>query len=428
MTNSTVYKFLIYFFSLYPLFAIFSLMVLGSAPNNITGSLMVLILFYVLLNTKTLVFNKFLLFYALFFIYITVLDFFKLNYDFSPIKFLYANKNLHFLIFLMLLQIDNKVMNFSIRNVYAILLIIVLLSVIVIIIQQFSPRFFVNIDIIERYLEPEGGSISIKEELRSPSIYSWSSRLGVGFIFIPFSAIIINKYLIEKKNFLAFTFLFLCFLVAILSKARWVMINALILFIMGFRYNKKGFTRSIKIIFGLTLSLILAYNVLLLVGINIDVFIANRILETDQGEFIQGSAYSRLIAFEVFFKLFPQEPIFGVGTQVTKELYQALAGRSSHIHVGYLTLFYQYGIIGGLLYVGFIYSLTKSLINNMKIHKYYAPFYSWIGFLVANLTLTLLIPFEAGILLVLLLDKYYLIVYKNRIIRLSVMSVPYQLK
>jgi hypothetical protein len=94
-----------------------------------------------------------------------------------------------------------------------------------------------------------------------------------------------------------------------------------------------------------------------------------------------------------------------------------LADRSSQIHVGYLSLLFYYGIIGGLLYFGFVYYFTKSLYSRAKVHGYFSPFYSWIGFLMANLTLSYFIPYEAGIFLVLLLDKYYMIIYKSKSIR-----------
>jgi len=151
-----------------------------------------------------------------------------------------------------------------------------------------------------------------------------------------------------------------------------------------------------------------------LIGIDVNNLLAQRILETNKGGFIGGSASTRILAFEVFFKLFPNDPIFGVGSQITSDLLKELAGRSSQLHVGYLSLLYYFGIIGGVLYLGFIYYFTKSLYRNAKIHGYYSPFYSWIGFLLANLTLNYIIPFECGILIVLLLDKYYLIAYKEK--------------
>jgi hypothetical protein len=273
-------------------------------------------------------------------------------------------------------------------------------------------------------MEMKGGSLFQAEELRSPSIFSWAGTMGIGLIFLPFVAVVVNNYLIIKKNRLAYLFLFLGLLVAILSKGRWAMINAGILFAMIFHYNKVHLGRTIKIVFIIALALVGIYYLLPFIGINVNKLIADRILETSNGGLKEGSASSRILAFEVFFRLFPKAPVFGVGSQITNDLIKELAGRSSQLHVGYLSLLYYYGIIGGLIYFVFIYYLTKTLFRNAKIHGYYSPLYSWIGFLLANLTLNFIIPFEAGILLVLLLDKYYLIAHREKTLNLSVKPNP----
>jgi hypothetical protein len=248
--------------------------------------------------------------------------------------------------------------------------------------------------------------------------------MGVGLTFLPFVAIVVNNYLVNKRNYFAYFFLFLGLLVAILSKGRWMMINAVVLFGMTLHYTKVRFGRILKIAFIILLALIGIYFILPLISVNVHKLIFERILEASKGGFTEGSSSSRILAFKIFFKLFPKDPLFGVGGQITDELLHELAGRSSQLHVGYLSLFYYYGIIGGLLYMSFVYYLTKSLYLHAKIHGYYAPLYSWIGFLLANLTLNYVIPFEAGILLVLLLDKYYLIVQKEKYLKLPEKSVP----
>jgi len=351
----------------------------------------------------------------MFWLYSTILNIVKVNNDISIFKYLYSNHYLHFLIFLMFLQLDLKNMKLNLKFIHGFLIFIVIFSVIVSIIQQFIPTFFTNPDYVKAWMETERGSLFVSEELRSPSIYSWSGSLGFGLIFLPFVAIVVNNFLIKNKKRVAYLFLFLGLLVAILSKFRWSMVNAIVLFAMIFHYSKGAKISKYKVFFIFLLVLLGIYYLLGFVGINVDKLLADRILETSKGGLTQGTASTRLLAFEIFFKFFPKEPIFGVGLQKTRELITELAGRSSQIHVGYLALFYHYGLIGGLFYMGFIYYLTKTLYLNTKIHGYYSPLYSWIGFLLSNLTLFYLIPFEAGILLVLLLDKYYLIYYRGGI-------------
>jgi hypothetical protein len=413
VSKTAIFKFLTYFFIFYPLFGLLTVITIGSPPRNVTGLMMIVLIFFVLLNAKVIVYSRFLQFYALFFVYITILNIVKVNSDSSFFKFLYANTGLHFLLFLIILQWDINYFWLNLKLIHRLLVATIILSAIVIIVQQFIPTFFVNPRFIKAWMEIKGGSLFQAEELRSPSIYSWGGAMGVGLIFLPFIAIVVNNYLINKRTRLAYIFLFLGLLVTILTKGRWMMINAIVLFAMIFHYNKVHFSRVLKIVVILCLALICVYYLLPLIGVNVKNLIAERILETNKGGLREGSASSRIIAFEVFFKLFPKNPVFGVGMQLNSELMKELAGRSSQIHVGYLALFYHYGLIGGIFYMGFIYSLTKTLYRNAKIHGYYSPLYSWIGFLLSNLTLFYIMPFEAGLLLILLLDKYYLSFFRS---------------
>lgn len=425
MSKVTLFRILTYLFLLYPIFGYFTFLLIGSPPRNVTGLFLIVLTFFILLNAKHIVINRTLQFYTLFFLYQTIINIIKINSDLSDFKYYYANTNLHFLLFLLFIQWDTKYLRLNLKLIHRLLVGIVIISVIVSIIQQFRPTFFVNPRYVTAWMEMEGNTLRQAEELRSPSIYSWTGSMGVGLIFLPFVAIVANNYLKINKNRWAYFFLFLGLLVAILSKGRWMMINAILLFAMIFHYSKVHFGRIVRIGLIVLLALVGVYYLLPKIGVNVNNLIAQRILETNSGGLTEGSASSRILAFEVFFKLFPNNPVFGVGSQITTDLLKELAGRSSQIHVGYLSLFYYFGIIGGLLYLVFVYYLTKSLYQNAKIHGYYSPLYSWIGFLVANLTLNYIVPFEAGILLVLLLDKYYLVNYKEKSSNLAINANTY---
>jgi hypothetical protein len=321
--------------------------------------------------------------------------------------------------------LDIKEIRINLKLIHRLLAFILIISALTSIIQQFNPQFFINPDYLKAWMETQEGGLFAAEELRSPSIYSWSGSQALGFVFIPFIAIVANNYLIINKKRLALAFLFLGLMVTILSKSRWAMVNSILLYGMILNYTKGAIISKYKVVLIVILTLVGVYFILGFFGINVDKLLADRILETSKGGLTQGTGSSRIFAFKIFFKLFPENPIFGVGLQKTPELLKELAGRSSQIHVGYLSLLYYYGLLGGFFYFGFIFYLTKLLYSNSKIHGFFSPLYSWIGFLMANLTLFYLIPFEAGILLILLLDKYYITCYRRGIRLPSVKNIPF---
>ena len=94
-----------------------------------------------------------------------------------------------------------------------------------------------------------------------------------------------------------------------------------------------------------------------------------------------------------------------------------LHGRSSQIHVGFLSLLYYWGIIGTILYSLFLYYLLKKLYRISKVTKNWGPFFGWEGLVLANLTLVYLGPDQSGLYLSLVVVKYlhdkHLLQYKK---------------
>ena len=66
------------------------------------------------------------------------------------------------------------------------------------------------------------------------------------------------------------------------------------------------------------------------------------------------SAGTRILAVYMFLEFFPENPIFGTGGVMKADLVRAIRGRSSQIHVGILSLFYYYGLVGGFIYLFFL--------------------------------------------------------------------------
>jgi hypothetical protein len=205
-------------------------------------------------------------------------------------------------------------------------------------------------------------------------------------------------------------------LTAFFNKSRYVMLNFGIILILypiykGFNVGKIFKYAAIAILIS-----VLSYYGLKSTGYKVDRVINERILEKGAHGLAHSNAGTRILAFKVFAELFPKNPFFGKGYihsfgkegSSDYDLVRALAQRSSQIHVGYLSLFYYYGLVGGILYVSFLILLTKKLYNDAKFTGYWGPFIGWTMFLVTNLIGVSLDIFRMGIVLVLVVNQYYL--------------------
>lgn len=122
---------------------------------------------------------------------------------------------------------------------------------------------------------------------------------------------------------------------------------------------------------------------------------------------MEGSAGTRILAFKLFFEFYPEKPIFGTGGIQTEELIKARAGRTSQIHVGFLSLFYYYGAVGGIFYILFLYHLFKRLHYVARNTRFWGSFFAMMAFVAANMTLVSLDVFKMGVILALVFHKYY---------------------
>lgn len=140
----------------------------------------------------------------------------------------------------------------------------------------------------------------------------------------------------------------------------------------------------------------------------------DRILETSKGNLENRSMNTRLLAFEAFAKCFPDQPVLGAGN--TKyasgakglwnyKLASFLAGRSAQIHVGFLDLFYLYGLVGGSLYVIFLFIAVKKVYVKTKIYNFRSPFWALMTIPIANLGIVSFNVMSAGLLLSFVLTR-----------------------
>ncbi|MEM7510193.1 MAG: hypothetical protein AAF388_04610 [Bacteroidota bacterium] len=306
--------------------------------------------------------------------------------------FTYLTRNRHLVGFLFLLIIEN--LSFDIRYLRRLLKLIVVVLMVasaVTVIQVFDPYFFVykNSRLVELMNTYYKGRLF--------SIYTWTSLNSVGFSFLSMLSIYYSINLLFKRDSRAL--LVGAGVVSFLVQARWIMLNFLVIAFQKVLIDRKVLVSLAKYAISLVFLLVIGYFMLPVLGVDIDAIIEKRILNK--------SAFTRLLAFELFANQFPKQPIFGTGGVKTAELMREIAGRSSQIHVGYLSLLYYYGIIGGTIYVLFLYEIMKRLRSVAMKTSYWGTYFAFLAFLIANLTLVNLDLYEHGLLLTLTVHKFF---------------------
>ncbi len=345
-------------------------------------------------------------FYGLFVLYTIYSDVYISNLKFDNE---FIRKNLGIAGFLMLIVIENVSLQ---RKQYIILLkisiVVIIVGFVIQMLQQvISPDF----------LSYSDSTIKIKkEEIRLESIYSWGSTITYfGLSFYPILAVIVDLGFLEKSK-KPYWLLFIGFVAAILNKSRFVLLNYLIILLLIPKRIELKIINYVRWVFVIVAIFGAFYFVAPYLGFDTQKFVNERLLEVNSKNIEDSSAGTRIIAYKVFTKLFKEHKFLGKGnlhnirTKQQKEsrdveLVRALHGRSSQIHVGYLSLFYYYGYVGGCLYMLFLIALTRKLYREAKENDFWGSFTGWSMFLLSNLTLVHFDIFNMGMLMLLIFNK-----------------------
>lgn len=127
-------------------------------------------------------------------------------------------------------------------------------------------------------------------------------------------------------------------------------------------YHRKKFLGVLKCLIVGILALLCSIYFLNKIGVDTNEIIEKRILEKQRVGIENKSVGTKILAFQLFAELFPANPVFGVGSQITDELEDKLAGRSSQLHVGYLSLLYYKGLVDGCLFFFVWISFNETFI------------------------------------------------------------------
>ena len=348
----------------------------------------------------------YLIFYSLFTLYLYFSAFVLFDNEFK-IKHIYQSPYIGVICLLFIIEnipISKKFYN-TIFNINKNILIVAFL---VILIQGLvNPNF-----LMYNYRDVDPMLILDKSQFRLKSIYSHIGYNSFGLIFLPILLWVIESLDRRKKNVLLWVLMGLIYV--FMAKARWLMVNSMTIFVILIVKRKYKLIQIGKYGLYLIMLLFLGYNMLNLVNIDVNEIVEKRILESDRGG--TTSAETRLFAFTVFDKVFWDEPLFGAGSkkygmvgtgQHDYKLRKLLGRRTAQIHVGYLSVFYRFGLIGGFFFVGFIISLIKSLYKTAKNKNVWTPFLAVLGFALINLTQVNFSFFEVGLIIVLFVNRYY---------------------
>ncbi len=370
----------------------------------------VILLFIFKKRSHPIIFPKYLLFYLLFVIFIFYSTFIRLDRTFE-IKYLFSNAKIGCINLMFIIE-NIPIPKKYFQNLLKISKIILIVAFVVIIIQQaYDPTFFVYPE-YAKMSEVVGQGVN---QNRLFSIYSWIGGLTtVGFGFVPIYILIVEEKEKDNKDILIWILLGLTF--ALLSKARWIMINTLLVFIIMLIHNRDKFKIFFKYLIILPIVFFIAFNALKAIGIDAQGIVMSRVLESDSKNLSQKSAGTRLLAYEALNRFYWDNPFFGKGDvkygmggagKPDYQLERFLGGRSSQIHSGYASLLYRYGLVGGVLFLGFLILFFIRIYRSAQTTKRWAPFLGFLGFAIANLTLVNFDIFHMGFILALVAVKYY---------------------
>lgn len=411
--NKNIVYFLLIFFLLGPLLGYVTLDVFGNNYLYVLTAFIylgfIIFIFFSFSEKRHIKLPKYTIFYLLFVLYMLLSDLIIVNKGLT-IKYFYSDSSIPSALLLIMVNNVDYSKKF-ISSVLKLFTFLVIISTIVMVIQGIvDPYFFGN---TAYYSFLKGVSW---EELQPPSIYSWVSPVASGFTFLSLLVLLID---VKLKNRQIKNLLFLYLLGGIysfLSRARWIILNYAFV-ILPYVFQKRKDTKIILFFkLGLLSIIIVSSSFFVLRELNFPVekVFFLRIMETDSGGIGSGTSFSRIYSAIVFYELFPEHPYFGKGKSHTfgefsgdRELQSALGGMSSQIHIGFLSLLYYYGLIGGALFILFLFYLMKELLRVAKQTDYYGSFFAFLGYIVANLTLVYLSIYDAGLILAIVFHIHY---------------------
>lgn len=283
----------------------------------------------------------------------------------------------------------------SIKQIHIMVRLLVLLflfGVFVSIVQTAVDRHFLAAN-----LSQSDDAISVSTyDARLVSIFGWISIQELGFS-IPMVLVSVLP-LINKKKRMFLVYVLSGFLMILISKFRYAMVGGVLSLLLSSFSTRQRYINVFR------------YSIILIIAIIVSIYVVNAVgLDFNKllHQRLESKSYeSRILAVSVFAEFFPKNLWLGSGGVVTSDVKEALAERSSHIHVGWLSLFYYYGLVGGVLFVIFFILFMRNAYLVGKKSGYWSPFYVLVLFAVNNCTLSIHNLFLLGIFVMMVMKAY----------------------
>jgi hypothetical protein len=147
-------------------------------------------------------------------------------------------------------------------------------------------------------------------------------------------------------------------------------------------------------------------------GYDIQEVIDKRILEKESD---MASAKTRILSYEVFLIVYPENPWLGVGPETKKDVVNLLGGDTPIIHIGYLSYLYFYGAIGCfILFLALLFLLRDAWIVGRMVN-FWGSYFGLLAFSLANFSMVYFNFSEMGVILSVIYLRYYksLFVFNN---------------
>lgn len=233
---------------------------------------------------------------------------------------------------------------------------------------------------------------------RKFSFYTFTHQLEVGYSYLSYLCILYSIGLMYNKR--SSLLMAMGALASFLNQSRWIILNYLILVFQDALLSKDMVIKGLRIaVFGAGIGL-LAFFGLQAAGVEVNKFVQERLMNEE-------NVGTRMLAFDVFFDQFPLRPIFGTGGFYYQETMDVIDGRSSQIHVGYLALFYLWGLIGGVIWVIFNIMILRDLRWVAERTRFWGSYFCWFLFFVSNMTLVALHFGFQGLLMALIFHRFF---------------------
>ncbi len=385
---------LVYFFLLYPILSFLSYEYTDTLINSIAFLLLLVtisLFFGIKLVTKSrLKIPTYLKFYILFFTYHTFADYVSGNIlSTGVVRYVYTNYYLSML-FMMIIIENYSFGSKIIKILTAGIKLTIILGAVVSIIQIEMHDFFTLESIATRYDEAD-------LMYRCTAIFSYIGSGVIGIVVPAFLAILFSLSTLEnQKNLFYYV---LCAIIILLYKSRWVMISFMIAISQNIKFDKKFIINSFRYLILAVIMIVITISSSIILDLDTERYVTERLMSR--------STEARVRSLQVFLIHFPKHALLGSGNTMSNDVVRDLGGASKIIHVGFLALFYSYGIIGGGIYCLYMYFLLKKLKKESAISGFKAHYFVFIMFVISNITLVIFHTFNYSIIISFIFHNYY---------------------